>query len=99
MSAAEFSRIDRSIDIAAPPDRIWGALTSAPELSAWFQVRIEGEIAAGNEVWMTSVHPQHTGQRFQVRFAEMTPPVRCVWSGIPVRWTGTLTTARNRVRG
>jgi uncharacterized protein YndB with AHSA1/START domain len=83
MTAAELTRIDRSIDIAAPPERVWRALTSAPELSAWFQVEIEGEIAAGNEVWMTSVHQQHTGQRFLVRFVEMTPPIRCVWEWHP----------------
>ncbi len=71
MTLAELSRIDRSIEIKVSPERLWRALTSATELSAWFQVTIEGEIAPGNEVWMTSVHPQHTGQRFRVRFVEM----------------------------
>src|SRR6516225_2213268 len=83
MTAAEMTRIDRSIEIKAPPERVWRALTTAEELSAWFQVRIEGEIAPGNEVWMTSTHPEHRGVRFQVRFVEMTPPARFVWQWHP----------------
>src|SRR5438270_6098725 len=83
MTVAEMSRIDRSIEIKASPERLWRALTSAQELSAWFQVTIEGEIAPGKEVWMTSEHPQHKGQRFRVWFVEMTPPRRFVWQWHP----------------
>ena len=83
MVTAELSRIDRTIEIQAPPERVWRALTTADELSAWFQVRIEGEITPGNEVWMTSVHPQHAGQRWPVRILELTPPRRIVWQWHP----------------
>jgi uncharacterized protein YndB with AHSA1/START domain len=83
MTVADMSRIDRTIEIAAPPERVWRALTSAAELSAWFQVRIEGDIAPDTDVWMTSVHPGHAGQRFRVRFKEMMPPRRFVWEWHP----------------
>jgi uncharacterized protein YndB with AHSA1/START domain len=83
MIVGDLSRIDRTIDIKAPPERVWRALTTAAELSAWFQVTIEGEIAPGNEVRMTSVHPEHRGQRFHVRFIELTPPRRFVWQWHP----------------
>jgi uncharacterized protein YndB with AHSA1/START domain len=83
MPIAELSRIDRNIEIQAPPERVWRALTSAAELSAWFQVKIEGEIAAGNDVWMTSVHADHAGQRWPVRIVELTPPKRVVWQWHP----------------
>jgi uncharacterized protein YndB with AHSA1/START domain len=83
MTVADLSRIDRTIEINAPPERVWRALTDAGELSAWFQVTIEGDIAAGREVWMTSVHPQHTGQRFRVRIVELTPQRRVVWQWHP----------------
>jgi uncharacterized protein YndB with AHSA1/START domain len=83
MTVAELSRIDRTIEIAAPPDRVWRALTNAEELSAWFQVKIEGEMVPGTEVWMTSVHPAHAGQRFRVRFTEMNAPRRLVWEWHP----------------
>jgi uncharacterized protein YndB with AHSA1/START domain len=83
MELAELSRIDRTIEIKAPPERVWRALTNAAELSAWFQLTIEGELAPGKEVWMTSVHPQHAGQRFLVRVTEMSPPRRFVWQWHP----------------
>ena len=83
MTVAELGRIDRTIEIKAPPERVWRALTNAGELSAWFQVTIEGDIAPGQEVWMTSVHAGHRGQRFRVRFVEMTPPTRFVWQWHP----------------
>ena len=83
MTIEEQSRIDRTIEIGATPDRVWRALTNAEELSAWFQVKIEGDVQPDIEVWMTSVHPAHTGQRFRVRFREMTPPHRFVWEWHP----------------
>lgn len=83
MNIAELSRIDRTIEILAPPERVWRALTDATELSEWFQVAIEGTLAQGREVWMTSVHPQHAGMRFLVHVIEMTPPRRLVWKWHP----------------
>ena len=80
---SELSRIDRTIEIRAPRERVWRALTNAEELAAWFQVRIEGEIAPGSVVWMTSVHPQHAGMRFPVRVVELTAPSRVVWQWHP----------------
>ncbi|MGH9349774.1 MAG: SRPBCC family protein [Vicinamibacterales bacterium] len=83
MTVAELSRIDRTIEIDAPPDRVWRALTTAEELSAWFKVTIEGEIAPGSEVWMTSMHAEYTGQRFKVKVVEMSPTHRFVWEWHP----------------
>ena len=83
MTVAELSRIDKTIDINAPPERVWRALTTVEELSAWFQVKIEGDIAPENEVWMTSMHSEHAGQRFRVRFKEMTALQRLVWEWHP----------------
>ena len=83
MTAEDLSRIDRTIEIDAPPDRVWRALTSVKEFSAWFQVTIEGEIAENTEVWMTSTHAGYEGQRFRVRFSEITPPRRFAWQWHP----------------
>ncbi|HYZ85029.1 MAG TPA: SRPBCC family protein [Bryobacteraceae bacterium] len=80
---AELTRIDRTIEIRASPERVWRALTNADELSAWFQVTIEGELTVGNEVWMTTTHAQYAGQRFRVLISEMKPPVRFVWQWHP----------------
>jgi uncharacterized protein YndB with AHSA1/START domain len=83
MSVAELFRIDRSIDLDAAPERVWRALTTAAELSVWFHVAIDGDIAAGREVWMTSRHPDHGNVRFKVRVVELTPPRRVVWQWHP----------------
>jgi uncharacterized protein YndB with AHSA1/START domain len=83
MTITELSRIDRTIEIKAAPERVWRALTNPKELSAWFQVEIEGEISPDREVWMTSVHTGHAGQRFLVKVVEMTPPRRFVWQWHP----------------
>ena len=82
-TTAAQSRIDRTVDFKAPPEKLWRALTSVEELSAWFQVRIEGDIAAGRDIWMTSVHPQHAGQRWPVRIVELVPPRLFVWQWHP----------------
>ena len=83
MNLVELSRIDKTIDILAPSERVWRALTNARELSEWFQVTIEGVIAPGEDLWMTSVHPGHQGQRFRVRVVEMTERRRLVWQWYP----------------
>ena len=83
MSVAELFRIDRTIDLAASPERVWRALTSAPELTAWFHVAIEGDIAIGEEIWMTSTHPDHGNARFKVRIVELSSPRRVVWQWHP----------------
>jgi uncharacterized protein YndB with AHSA1/START domain len=40
-------RIERSIDIAAPVERVWRALTDHEEFGAWFRVRLEGPFVLG----------------------------------------------------
>jgi uncharacterized protein YndB with AHSA1/START domain len=83
MTDLVLDRIDRTIEVNAPPDRVWRVLTTAKDLSAWFKVNIEGEIAPGAEVWMTSTSPGYEGQRFLVRVTEMTPPRRFAWRWHP----------------
>ena len=83
MMLTELSRIDRTIEIKAPPDRVFRALTDPVEIARWFDVVIEGAFAAGREVWMTSTHPDYSGMRFRVRVTEITPPTRLVWQWHP----------------
>jgi uncharacterized protein YndB with AHSA1/START domain len=83
MTDEVLDRIDRTIVVNAAPDRVWRVLTTAKDLAAWFKVNIEGEIAPGAEVWMTSTSPGYEGQRFLVRVTEMTPPRRFAWQWHP----------------
>jgi uncharacterized protein YndB with AHSA1/START domain len=83
MSIAELTRIDRTLEIKAPPERVYRALTDPGELGDWMQVTIEGQFQAGSEVWMTATNPQYAGHRFRVRIIETTPPTRLVWQWHP----------------
>jgi uncharacterized protein YndB with AHSA1/START domain len=83
MTVTELNRIDRTIDINASPERVFRALTTAAELSAWFQVTIEGELRVGKDVWMTSVHPAHAGARFNVKIVDMSAPRSVTWEWHP----------------
>jgi uncharacterized protein YndB with AHSA1/START domain len=83
MTVGEMNRIDRTIEVQAPPDRVWRVLTNAADLSTWFHMTVEGEIVEGAEVWMTTQHPGHEGHRFAVRITEMTPPRRFAWQWHP----------------
>ena len=83
MTDAVLDRIDRTIEVNAPPDRVWRVLTTVRDLAAWFQMTVEGEIVQGAEVWMTTTTPGYEGQRFVVRIKELTPPRRFVWEWHP----------------
>jgi uncharacterized protein YndB with AHSA1/START domain len=83
MNIAELSRIDRAVEIQAPPERVWRALTDASELAEWMQVQLDRQFAVGHEVWMTSTNAAYAGHRFRVHIVEMTPPRRLVWKWHP----------------
>ena len=76
-------RIERMIELAAPPDRVWKALTTPAEIAVWFRVAIDGQLAPGSEVWMTVAGPKHGGKRFRVKVVEMEPPRRFAWEWHP----------------
>jgi uncharacterized protein YndB with AHSA1/START domain len=83
MMTDELTQIERTIDVNASPERVWRALTTAEDLAEWFKVGVEGVIAPGAEVWMTSKYPGHEGTRFVVKVTEMTPPHRFAWQWHP----------------
>ena len=83
MADAAQDRIDRTIDVNAPPERVWRVLTTAGDLGAWFHMKVEGEITQGADVWMTSTSPGYEGVRFVMRIKELTPPRRFVWQWHP----------------
>jgi len=76
-------RIDRTIEVAAPPERVWRALTTSSEIAVWFRVAIEGPLTPGGEVWMTSSTPNQPPNRFRVWIVEMDAPRRFAWEWYP----------------
>ncbi len=72
---------DTSIDIAAPPEVVWGIVTDAEALPSWDSGidRVEGAIEPGGKLKLfVEANP---GRGFPIKVAEFTPPHRMVWSG------------------
>ncbi|SDK62355.1 Uncharacterized conserved protein YndB, AHSA1/START domain [Glycomyces sambucus] len=45
-------RIERTLDLAHPPSRVWTALTTAEGLSGWFGSETEIDLRPGGRAWM-----------------------------------------------
>ena len=68
--------IEKSIEFAAPPARVWAALTDTSELASWFPEEVEGfEPAADGEGWLV----WHEHGRYAIRMEAYEPPYRVVW--------------------
>jgi uncharacterized protein YndB with AHSA1/START domain len=45
-------RIERTVEIAHPPDKVWAALTTAEGLGAWFGNEAAIDLRPGGPAWM-----------------------------------------------
>ncbi|GAB3647565.1 SRPBCC family protein [Glycomyces tarimensis] len=45
-------RLERTVDIAHPPERVWAALTTAEGLSGWFGEAATIDLRPGGAAWM-----------------------------------------------
>ena len=45
-------RIERTVEIAHPPAKVWAALTTADGLSAWFGQQAAIDLQPGGAAWM-----------------------------------------------
>jgi uncharacterized protein YndB with AHSA1/START domain len=67
--------IERSLDLAAPPERVWRALTDSAEVAAWFPQRASLPTEVGASGWMEwDGYP-----RFLVRLEALEPIRRVAW--------------------
>jgi uncharacterized protein YndB with AHSA1/START domain len=67
-------RIEKTVELRAPVDRVWRALTDPAEFGAWFRVKIEtpfvpGELARGH-----ITHPGYEHLVWEVRIVSMDKP-------------------------
>ncbi|MFQ5678786.1 MAG: SRPBCC domain-containing protein [Gemmatimonadota bacterium] len=68
--------IERTLELAATPERVWRALTDPEELARWFPDRVEGtDLAAGSEGWFW----WEDHGRYAFRLEAVEPPHRLVW--------------------
>jgi len=70
--------IDREMEFAAPPERVWRAITDPAELSRWFGDETRLDLVPGGDgamIW-------HDHGSFAVRVEEVDAPRRIVWSWV-----------------
>lgn len=85
MTTPVAATIERRLEIDAPPERVWRALTDSSEIAAWFGDSAELDLRPGGEGWFG--WKKHG--RFAVRVDVVDEPTRLVWSwareaGMPI---------------
>ncbi len=74
--AAATAAIERTLELDAPPERVWRALTDPAELGAWFPERVDDLVPEeGAEGWL--FWKDHG--RYAIRVDVVESPSRLVW--------------------
>ncbi|HEX3490389.1 MAG TPA: SRPBCC family protein [Streptosporangiaceae bacterium] len=63
-------RIERTVEIAHPPSRVWAALTTAEGLGTWFGHNAEIDLRPGGSAWMT----WNSGDKAEMRVERVEEP-------------------------
>ena len=76
-------RIATSIDIAAPPERVWSILTDFPAHAGWnpFITAISGELERGGRLSITVNPPGGKGMTFKPKLLVVEPNRELRWLG------------------
>ncbi|MGP8001674.1 MAG: SRPBCC family protein [Streptosporangiaceae bacterium] len=69
-------RIERTLELAHPVERVWDALTSAEGLGGWFGTSAEVDLRPGGE----AVVSWDESTRVRLRIQVVEPPHRFAWS-------------------
>jgi uncharacterized protein YndB with AHSA1/START domain len=65
-------RIERTVEIAHPPETVWAALTTAEGLAAWFGNKAGIDLRPGGRAWMTWTEEEFTADMRVERVEEPT---------------------------
>lgn len=68
------NQIERKIDLDAPPERVWAALTDHEEFGAWFRLSLHGPFKVGEVTLGEVTYPGHEGLPFWARVEVMDEP-------------------------
>lgn len=72
-------RIERTVDLAQPPERVWEALTSADGLGGWFGDRATIDLRPGGAAVVGWEH-EDSDFRAELTIAVVEPPSRFAWT-------------------
>jgi uncharacterized protein YndB with AHSA1/START domain len=65
------NRIEQRIELAAPPSRVWRALTDYREFGEWFLVKLEGPFVPGQSARGYITHPGYEHVQWHAVVQEM----------------------------
>ena len=68
-------------ELAAPPARVFAALTEASRLAAWFCDEAESEALPGGRLTLRWTRPGSTALPFEGRWTVCQPPLACAYEG------------------
>src|ERR1700677_3327321 len=68
------NQIEKSIELNAPVERVWRALTDHNEFGEWFRVKIDGPFAAGKTATGRITHPGYEHVKWEVQIKQMDAP-------------------------
>ncbi|WBQ10907.1 SRPBCC family protein [Hyphomonadaceae bacterium ML37] len=71
--------IIKQIHLAAPPERVWRALSDAAEFGQWFRAEVTGEMREGATVRCRGLYPGTEHMHWDMRIITMEPLRRLVW--------------------
>lgn len=66
-------RIEKTVDLAAPPSRVWRALTDHREFGEWFRVRLDGPFVVGETSRGHVTYPGYEHLRWEAAVQKMEP--------------------------
>jgi uncharacterized protein YndB with AHSA1/START domain len=67
-------RIEKRIELRAPVDRVWRALTDHREFGEWFRVKLEGPFVPGQASRGRITYPGYEHVKWEAVVKDMTPP-------------------------
>ena len=73
MSQTNTDRIEKTIEINAPPARVWRAIADYREFSQWFRVQLDGPFAPGKTVLGRITYPGYEHLTMELTVAKMEP--------------------------
>lgn len=76
-------RIEKSVDVTAPPAKVWRALTDHREFGTWFRVALDGPFAVGETSTGHITHPGYEHVRWTADVVAMDPETRFVFRWHP----------------
>lgn len=70
---ASTDRIEKVVELAAPPSRVWRAVTDAKQFGEWFRLAIDGEFVAGTTVVGKNLWPGYEHLHVEMAIVTIEP--------------------------